>query len=213
MLVVADGVGGAPVGHKASAIAVESVIDRVQMADPASDLRPAILDGIEQANREILELGIGAATTIAIVEIKDRTARAYQVGDSVTLVIGQRGAIKWKSTSHSPVGYAIESGMLDEADAIHHDQLHVVSNLVGCRSMHIDVGPSQPLAPRDTVIVASDGLSDNLQLDEIVRLGRSGKLLGRIEKLAQLTADRMSLAEPGCPGKPDDLTKLKYTPG
>ena len=144
---------------------------------------------------------------------KDRTARAYQVGDSVTLVIGQRGAIKWKSTSHSPVGYAIESGMLDEADAIHHDQLHVVSNLVGCRSMHIDVGPSQPLAPRDTVIVASDGLSDNLQLDEIVRLGRSGKLLGRIEKLAQLTADRMSLAEPGCPGKPDDLTLLMYTPG
>ena len=213
VLIVADGVGGAPVGHKASAIAVESVIDRIEMADPRSDLRPAILDGIEQANREILDLGIGAATTIAIVEIKDRMARAYQVGDSVTLVIGQRGAIKWKSTSHSPVGYAIESGMLDEADAIHHEQLHVVSNLVGCRSMHIDVGPSQPLSPRDTVIVASDGLSDNLHLDEIVALGRSGKLLGRIDKLSQLAAERMSQSEAGSPGKPDDLAVLMYTPG
>ena len=96
--------------------------------------------------------------------------------------------------------------MLDEADAIHHDQRHVVSNLVGCRSMHIDVGPTQPLAARDTVIVASDGLSDNLTLDEMVEIGRSGKLLGRLERMCDLASERMSIDQPGCPGKPDDLT-------
>ncbi len=176
-----------------------------------SDLRPSILDGIELANREILDLGIGAATTLAVVEIQDRVARAYQVGDSTTLVIGQRGLIKWKSTAHSPVGYAVESGMLAEADAIHHDDLHIVSNLVGCRNMHIEIGPSRTLAAHDTVIVASDGLSDNLHLDEIVEYGRSGKLQKRMEIMAQLATNRMAQADSTQPGKPDDLTILIYS--
>ncbi len=212
ILVVADGVGGSPLGHKASAIAVESVADSARESEPMSDLRPAILDGIEKANREILDLGIGAATTLAVVEIQDRIVRGYQVGDSTTLVIGQRGALKWKSTSHSPVGYAIEAGMLDESDAMHHDERHIVSNLVGSRTMHIEIGPSHPLAARDTVIVGSDGLFDNLHLDEVIEYGRSGKLCGRVEKLAQLATERMSSPDARQPGKPDDLTIVLYTP-
>lgn len=212
VLIVADGVGGSPAGHKASAVAVESVSKSVAAAESMADLRPAILDGIEQANREILDWGIGAATTLAVVEIQDRTARAYQVGDSTTLVIGQRGAIKFKSTPHSPVGYAVESGLLDESDAMHHDERHLVSNLVGSRSMRIEIGPSQPLAVRDTVIVASDGLSDNLHLQEIVDLGRRGKLADRIDALAALATNRMTGTESAQPGKPDDLTVLAYVP-
>ena len=212
VLIVADGVGGCPLGYKASAIAVEAVAESVQAADPTSDLRPAILDGIERANREILDLGIGAATTLAVVEIQDGKARAYQVGDSMTLIIGQRGAMKWKSTPHSPVGYAVESGMLDEADAMHHDERHVVSNLVGSHSMHIEIGPSRPLAARDTVIVGSDGLFDNLHLSEVIQHGKSGKPIERINALDKLATSRMSQSESDSPGKPDDLTVLLFTP-
>jgi len=215
VLVVADGVGGCPAGHKASAIAVESVVnsvlENVVKAAPWSCLRPAILDGIERGNHEILDLGIGAATTLAVVEIQDGNARGYQVGDSLSLVIGGRGAIKWKSTSHSPVGYGIEAGMLDESDAMHHDERHVVSNLVGTRSMHIEIGPSQPLAVRDTIIVASDGLSDNLHLEEVIEHGRRGKLEMRIQSLADLAAERMASRSESHPSKPDDLTILAFT--
>jgi serine/threonine protein phosphatase PrpC len=212
VLIVADGVGGCPLGHKASAIAVQAVAERVETAEPTSDLRPAILDGIEHANREILDLGIGAATTLAVVEIQDGKARAYQVGDSMTLIIGQRGALKWKSTPHSPVGYAVESGMLDETDAMHHDERHVVSNLVGSHSMHIEIGPSRPLAARDSVVVGSDGLFDNLHLSEVIEHGKCGKPVKRISAMADLAASRMWQSEPGVPGKPDDLTILLYTP-
>ena len=212
VLVVADGVGGCPLGHKASAIAVEAIAERVQAAEPTSDLRPAILDGIEHANQEILDLGIGAATTLAVVEIQAGRARAYQVGDSMTLIVGQRGALKWKSTPHSPVGYAVESGMLDEADAMHHDERHVVSNLVGSHSMHIEIGPSRPLAARDTVVVGSDGLFDNLHLSEVIEHSKSGKPIKRIGALAELASSRMWQSEPGVPGKPDDLTILLFTP-
>ena len=210
VLVVADGVGGCPLGHKASAIAVHSVSESVLSAAPTGDLRPAILDGIEHANREILDLGVGAATTLAVVEIQDSKARAYQVGDSMTLFVGQRGALKWKSTPHSPVGYAVESGMLDEVDAMHHDERHIVSNLVGTRNMHIEIGPSRPLAARDSVIVGSDGLFDNLHLDEVIRHGKSGKVIERVRKLADAATSRMSVQQSNVPGKPDDLTILLF---
>ncbi len=211
VLIAADGVGGSPAGHKASAIAVESVAQYVEEAEATNDLRPAILDGIELANREILDLGIGAATTLAVVEIQNQIARAYQVGDSTTMVIGQRGALKWKSTSHSPVGYAVESGMLEEADAMHHDERHIVSNLVGSRDMHIDIGPRRRLAPRDTVIVGSDGLFDNLHLNEVIEGARLGKPLHRVMEISDLATSRMTGSLSDVPGKPDDLTILLFT--
>ncbi len=212
VLIVADGVGGGPLGYKASAIAVQAVSESVQASEAGCDLRPAILDGIEHANREILDLGIGAATTLAIVEIQELVARAYQVGDSMTLIIGQRGALKWKSTPHSPVGYAIESGLLNEADAMHHDERHLVSNLVGCRNMHIEIGPTRALSARDTVIVGSDGLFDNLHLAEVIARAKSGKPLLRMRALSDLATQRMQRADQEAPGKPDDLTVLLYTP-
>ncbi len=212
VMVVADGVGGCPLGYKASAIAVAAIIEGVQNAEPFSDLRPAILDAIERANHEILDLGIGAATTLSVVEIQDRTARAYQVGDSMTMIIGQRGSLKWKSMAHSPVGYAVESGMLDETDAMHHDERHYVSNLVGTRSMHIEIGPTRVLAAKDSVIVGSDGLFDNLHIAEVIERAKSGKPEKRISALSELAMRRMIDPEPGQPGKPDDMTMLIYTP-
>jgi serine/threonine protein phosphatase PrpC len=218
VLVVADGVGGCPLGYKASSIAVHCVVESVEAIAPGSDLRPAILDAIESANHEIRELGIGAATTLSVVEITGRPddpkryARIYNVGDCMTLIVGQRGALKWKSTPHSPIGYAIESGMLDELEAMTHDERHLVSNLVGSPTMHIEVGPSLPLALRDTVIVASDGLFDNLHLDEVIRLGRCGKLSKRMQQLSDLATRRMHGLDDEFVGKPDDLTILLFTP-
>ncbi|QDT11392.1 PP2C family protein-serine/threonine phosphatase [Planctomycetes bacterium K23_9] len=211
VLVVADGVGGSPLGYKASAIATECVIENVAKSAAGDDLRPAILDGIERANVEILDLGVGAATTLSVVEINGDSARAYQVGDSMAMFLGGRGAVKWRSTPHSPVGYAVESGMMDETEAMYHEERHYVSNLVGTRSMHIEIGPPKSLAPRDTVIVGSDGLFDNLHLDEIVAMGRSGSLLDRMNQLSDKAAVRMNNVEADQPGKPDDLTVIMLT--
>ncbi len=212
VLAVADGVGGAPVGYKASAIAVQCLAESLATHGSSDDLRPAILDGIEKANEEILDMGTGAATTICVVEIQNRIARGYQVGDSMAIFVGGRGTVKWKSTSHSPVGYAIESGMLAEEDAMHHDERHIVSNLVGSRFMHIEIGPAITLTPRDTVLVASDGLFDNLHLSEISQLARVGQPLQRMNALIRLASDRMNLTTPDSPGKPDDLAVLLLAP-
>ncbi|MDV6032122.1 MAG: SpoIIE family protein phosphatase [Phycisphaera sp. RhM] len=208
VLAVADGVGGSPVGHKASAIAMQCLRDSVASQTASGDLRPLILDGIERANSEILELAIGAATTLTVIEVQDRVARGYQVGDSMALVVGQRGLVKWKSTSHSPVGYAIQSGMMGEDEAMHHDERHYVSNLVGSKSMHIEIGPAVRLAALDTILLASDGLFDNLHLDEVCALARVGPPIKRMRSLVDQATERMHSEH----GKPDDLSLVMLTP-
>ncbi|MGB1925434.1 MAG: PP2C family protein-serine/threonine phosphatase [Rubripirellula sp.] len=211
VMAVADGVGGSPMGYEASAIAVRTLAASLSTVCTRQDLRPLILDAIEHANQEILDLGVGAATTLSVVEIQAGIARAYQVGDSISLIMGQRGVLKWKSTPQSPTGYAVESGLMDEFDAMFHDERHLVSNLVGTRDMQIQIGPAQPLAARDTVLLGSDGLFDNLHLDEVVQIGRIGAPLDRVRNLVQKTQERMSSSSSEGIGKPDDLSLLLFT--
>ncbi len=211
VLAVADGLGGAPGGQQASTAAVECVADAVRDATrEGHDARGGILNGFEAANEKVLALGIGAATTLTVVEVSGRAMRAYHVGDSLVLVIGQRGKTKLQTIPHSPVGYGVESGLLDENDAMHHEERHVVSNAIGSSDMRIDVGPPIRLAPRDTVLLASDGLFDNLHMQEIVATVRKGPLRGLARDLAERALERMRGGSEGDPSKPDDLTFVVF---
>ena len=175
-------------------------------------LREAILDGIEQANSRIIGLGLGAATTIAVAEIDARAVRSYHVGDSMILVTGQRGKIKYQTISHSPVAYAVEAGLVHTDDAIYHEDRHLISNMIGSGDMRVEIGPRLTLAPRDTVVVASDGLFDNLQVQEIVAIVRSGPLLAAATELASKCRARMLEFSEQRPHKPDDLSFVLYRP-
>jgi serine/threonine protein phosphatase PrpC len=218
VLAIADGLGGHAGGERASRLAIETIQQSINAALTAdavaqSDtLRGAILNGIESANRSVRDLGCGAATTLALVEIQDQTIRSYHVGDSAVLVTGQRGKLKLQTISHSPVGYAVESGLINEEDAIHHEARHVISNTIGSEQMRIEMGPHVELAPRDTLVLASDGLFDNLLPSEIVQLVRSGPLNRAVSDLAEEAQRRMISQLGAAPSKPDDLTIIAYRP-
>ncbi len=212
VLIVADGMGGGAAGQVASAIAVQNLVaslaDLVQ-GDP-QQRRFAILNGFEMANRAVMDLGVGAATTLAVVEIQGDTIRPYHVGDSLILVTGNRGLVKLQSVPHSPVGYGVEAGLIDETEAMHHEDRHLVSNMVGTVDMRIEVGAPLTLARLDTLVVASDGLSDNLHLLEIVEAIRKGSLLAGVRQLADIGRHRMVESKEGCPSKPDDVTLVAF---
>lgn len=213
VLVVADGLGGLPAGEAASRLAVQRLAEAVRAAQRNNAaLRDAILNGIEQANREIIALGSGSATTIAVVELQGRLMRSYHVGDSLILVTGQRGKVKYQTMPHSPVGYAVESGMLDESEALHHAERNIVSNVIGSPEMRIDIGPTFALAPRDTLLLASDGAPDNLYISELVDCIRAGSLRGIGRELAARCHERMRHPRAGVPSHPDDLSFILYRP-
>ena len=212
-LVVADGVGGHPNGGDAAALVIDSLREALLAGKLAEkSLRDCVLSGIETANRRVLESGRGSMTTVAIALIRAGRARPIHVGDSGALITGQRGRLKLVTMSHSPVGYAVESGLLDEEEAVHHEERHVVSNVVGCPQMHVEIGFPRPLAPRDTVLVASDGVFDNLLPDEIVEHIRKGPLLDAAAALDAAVSRRMTCGRDGQPSKPDDVTFLLFRP-
>ena len=140
---------------------------RVRVRQGAST-REAILSGFDRANRAVLQRGGGGATTLAVVEVRAGRLRSYHVGDSGVLVFGGRGKVRLQTIFHSPVGYAVEAGVLDEEEAMNHVDRHLVSNVVGDRSMHVGVSYPRRLRPMDTVVLASDGLFDNAYTEEVV---------------------------------------------
>ncbi len=211
ILVVADGAGGLPAGKRASLTAVTTLAASLQAAmDKTMLLRTAILNGIEAANEAVMALGNGSATTMTVKTIEGLIARSYQIGDSEGLVVGQRGAVKLQTTAHSPTGFAVEAGFLDQRDALHHEERHLVSNFLGTPDMRIDVGAGIELRPRDTVVVATDGLTDNVHHEEIIEHVRKGPLLASAMAVADLAGRRMAGDGAGEPSKPDDLSLILF---
>ncbi len=47
------------------------------------------------------------------------------------LFTGHKGKIKLQTISRSPVGYAVHTGLLDETEAMHHEDRHLASNIIG----------------------------------------------------------------------------------
>lgn len=211
VLVVADGAGGLPAGKRASLTAVTALGDSLHAAmDKTTLLRTAVLNGIEAANDAVLALANGSATTMTVITVEGLQARSYQVGDSEAIIVGQRGCIKLQTTAHSPTGFAVEAGFLDEREALHHEDRHLVSNFLGTSEMRIDVGATVELRPRDTVVVASDGLMDNVHTAEIIECIRKGPLAEAVTGAVSLADQRMRKALTGEPSKPDDLSLIVF---
>ena len=216
VLAMADGAGGHASGAHASRIAVNTLdqalrhADDVNETDTGHDIRRIVLDAMEKANQQICALGTGAATTLTVALIENQTIRTFQVGDSMVLVTGQRGHVRHRTIAHSPVGYAVEAGMLAEKEAIDHEDLHLVSNMAGTIDMHIEVGSTVTLWARDTVILGSDGLFDNAYQEEIIERIRKGSTLRAAQRLVELSRKRMINPSEGEPSKPDDLTFIVF---
>lgn len=211
VMLVADGAGGLPAGKRASLTAAQSLVASLEVAMAETMLlRTAILNGIEAANTAVKALANGSATTLTVVTIEGSTLRTYQVGDSEAVVMGQRGLVKLQTMPHSPTGFAVEAGFLDEKEALHHEDRHLVSNFLGSSDMRIDIGAELKLSPRDTVLIASDGLMDNVHLGEIIERVRKGPLDDAVEKVVALAERRMAGVSSVQPSKPDDLSLVLF---
>ena len=208
VLAVADGVGSTRSAHTASRAVVDALAEVPGRIGAVS--RAAIVDGIELANRRVREAATGAATTVAVIELNVTTVRPVHVGDSGALVVGQRGRLRLQTMPHSPIGYAVEAGVMDEGEAMHHEDRHIVSNVIGSDDMRIEIGGTLRLARRDTVVLATDGVFDNLHLDELIEFVRVGPLMDAANRVMTAVRQRMVSPRQGEPSKPDDTTLILY---
>lgn len=211
VLVVADGAGGLPSGRLASRTAVSTLISSLQQSgEKTIVLRTAILDGIEAANVAVQSVANGAATTFTVITVEGLIVRAYQIGDSAGLVVGQRGRLRLQTPVQSPTGFAVEAGFLNEREALDHQDRHLVSNFLGTSEMRIDIGHAVKLQPRDTIVLASDGLMDNVLVGEVIERVRKGSLDKAADAVIGLARRRMNGTAADQPSKPDDLSLLLF---
>ncbi len=209
VFLVADGLGGLPAGDTASQLAISIILEALA-ASTLENATTALLVAIDAANKAILNTGNGGATTLTAVELEGNVARPIHIGDSTIQVTGQRGAVKFTSVSHAPTAAMEEAGQISEHESMMHQQRNLVSNVVGSQEMRIDVGPEINLNRYDTVILASDGLCDNLYRHEIIEGIRKGPLDESLENLIVTCRKTMLSGSRNSPSHPDDLTVLAF---
>lgn len=207
VMAIADGAGGTPGGNRASKLVLEVVSEQLYQSN--QNLRDRILNGFEKANEKLLDLRTGAATTLFILELNKNQIRSYHAGDSMIMVVGQKGLQKFQTLPHSPVGYAQEAQVIKSELDVPEEDRQAISNFVGLSKMSVEVGSAMPLNINDTVILCSDGLTDNLNSSEISECIRKGDLLEAAQLLIQKARARMSNPK-SIRSKPDDLSFILY---
>ncbi len=164
LLAVADGVGGLPQGDRAARLALEAI-------SRASVHEDWVVRGMDAAQASVRRLG-GACTTLVAAEVSNQRVRFIHCGDAQGIIVGARSHMKLETVSHSPTGFGLAGGFLDEDEALRHETRHLVCNLIGARPLRYEITGPTKLAKRDTIVLASDGLFDNFRVDEVAALAR-----------------------------------------
>lgn len=169
LLVIADGVGGAPAGEDASALVVRG-LHGLEKADLGENPAATLLDRLMAANGDIRRAAIedpakdGMGTTVTAVLLADPGAEnagavtLLHVGDSRAYLL-RDGHLQPLTRDDTYVQSLVDSGLLSPEDARYHPQRSIITQSV----QGLEFDPAQSLLPirlADRFLLCSDGLSD-----------------------------------------------------
>ncbi len=188
LFVVADGMGGHAAGEVASRLAVETIQEWMTryLEEAATPLvgppRPAgppeanfLLSSIRLANRAIFDLaqsepryaGMGT-TLVAALGLRDQLVLAH-VGDSRIYCIRGQGIVQL-SKDHSLVQQQVDRGILSAEEAQTSQYRHLITRALGLKDrIEVDI-TAQPALAGDCLLLCSDGLSDLLEDEDMLRV-------------------------------------------
>jgi protein phosphatase len=206
LYVLADGMGGARAGERASRLAVETVAETVFLAQRRDS--QVLLSAVEAANQKVLEAaqsdesleGMGT-TLVAALESGDTLAIA-SVGDSRAYLLDRNGfrAITDDQTWINEVGRPLG---LDEESLRHHPMRHVLTMAIGASSPLTVNCYSVPLEPGAMVLICSDGLHGVVEAPEIEKILGAANHGGSLEDGCR---DLIEAAKQA--GGPDNVTAV-----
>ena len=167
---VADGMGGAAAGERASKSAIEVVtkavsdyVDFIAAGNAAVSfdkaLEKAILAANRKINREALENPqfSGMGTTLTVCVIMERKLYYGHIGDSRGFLI-RKGELTQFTRDHSWVAFQVEQGILTAEEAENHPNRNQLMRALGTRAqVTVDIG-MMPVQAGDVFFLSSDGL-------------------------------------------------------
>jgi protein phosphatase len=173
LFAVADGMGGHVGGEVAARVAVETLDHAFERAPTVSGFRQAFSEANaavwseSQANTDLRGMGT-TLTAMALVGDEDGhdLLALANVGDSRAYVFSE-GDLVQITDDHSLAEERMRHGEMTEAEAAVHPQRHILTRALGVSSdveadmweLHLRTG--------DRVLLCSDGLSNEVEVDEI----------------------------------------------
>lgn len=188
--ILSDGIGGHLAGEVAAELTVNYIVDSVAGSDGADPLE-IMQSAIHTASQAIAarsaseEEQHGMGSTCACVWVEGRRLYAVHIGDTrIYLVRG--GKIQRLTIDHTWVQEAMEKGLINAEQARRHPNVHVLRRHLGSVELP-DVDARLTLQPgegdeqargnqglqlhsKDIVLMCTDGLTDMVWDDEILRL-------------------------------------------
>jgi len=222
--VVADGIGGNNAGETASKIAVEK-IQAVMRTQPTIPIPERLEQALQQANHEIFDTGqsnpslAGMGSTVVVAAIVDDLLYLAHAGDSRAYVV-RDGEAQRLTLDHTWAQEAIEIGRLSPEAARIHPNRNVIKRFLGVdEALAVDhaiidisrmaggiEGPGRwptveqmVLLPGDTVLLCSDGLTDELT---------DAELSGAVRKYEPQAAAEQLTAMANAHGGRDNITVI-----
>ena len=188
--IVSDGIGGHRAGEVAAELAVNYILEKISESDGRHPLE-IMENAIHSASQAIAsrsasqadQYGMGATCACIWVE-GDRLYTAY-IGDSRIYLI-RDGKIQRLTVDHTWVQEAIEKGVITPEQARDHPNVHVIRRHLGSVELpDVDFrlrlsredddeqgrkNQGAHLKPGDVLLMCTDGLTDMIWDDEILRL-------------------------------------------
>ncbi|WP_435017630.1 PP2C family protein-serine/threonine phosphatase [Tundrisphaera sp. TA3] len=215
LLVVADGMGGAAAGERASALALESVeqftLNTLKWflhlgGSDESVLKAELRHGLESADRAVVRQAEG---DVKLAGMGTTLTMAFSVGTDLFIVhagdsrayLFRDGHLEQITSDHTLVQLLVTGGVLSREDAKTHKRRNVVTNVIGGPNpgVHAEIHKVR-LMDGDTLLICSDGLTEPVSDEKIAGVLASNPPPGdAVDRLIEL-----ALAN----GGPDNVTAV-----
>jgi PPM family protein phosphatase len=195
LLVVADGMGGAVAGKLASEMAVAALRNTLIHDSSTASFSARLAHATETANDQVYEFAEenpelkGMGTTLTAVLIQDNSAYISQVGDSRAYLI-RDGGIHQLTKDQTLVQRMIDEGRITPEQALNYSK-HIILQAIGPGPTVDYALAAIELQDNDCLLLCSDGLSSNVQADELYdAVQNSPSLAEACNQLIDLANDR-----------------------
>ena len=170
---VCDGMGGEEAGELASFAAVETFAKLLKDASRKTDVRPASVSAVQQANEAVLALDKNAGCTMTLLCLQGGKATVTWLGDSRIYLL-RCGELLRLSEDHTQAQRLLNMGVFDALTAKTHPSSHELTRYIGMETegfaLQSAYGETLTLKEGDVFLLCSDGLTDMVEETEFAAL-------------------------------------------
>jgi PPM family protein phosphatase len=181
LFAVADGVGGLDLGEVASATAISVLTEGFSKAQPGTMLISLMPRLIQQANSAVHDNSLSAehrgrkmATTLVACALRYDQAVVSHVGDSRCYLV-RDGQARQITQDHTLVNEQRKMGLISAGQIASSDTRHVLIRSLGPEMFVSPDTSALTLRPGDVLVLSTDGLHDEMSLEEIAAIASQKK--------------------------------------